>query len=374
MNPITSLYIHFPFCQHLCNYCDFYKNKLEDIAQVVEFESLLMGQIEFQKKFLSKNGKNLEPLETLYIGGGTPSLWKNRGISFLKSLFLSGELVLAKGCEFTIEVDPDAWTEEELDGWLSIGVNRFSIGSQAFSNKYIKLMDRTHALEDVVKTVKYFHDRKLNFSVDLMLGLPSSEDRNIKEELDHLLSYNPNHLSVYILKARKNYPLARNLPIDEIIRDEYLNVSEILKERGYDHYEVSNFSRNSFKSKHNIKYWNYNSVAGLGPNATGLIVNKESAIRYQWKSTQVGMVEEVLSGTSLIIEKLFLGLRHKGNFSLNSLFTKKGDSQKLNNIFQQWMENGYLETYSDVNNINLSSLGYLMCDSLIDDVFKKIEF
>jgi oxygen-independent coproporphyrinogen-3 oxidase len=368
------MYLHFPFCQHLCNYCDFYKHKLESDNQVKQFEELLDKQFDFQKQFLSDYNHKLGLLKSFYIGGGTPSLWKQRGIDYISKKLQNRELQLDSDCEFTIEVDPDTWTEEEIDGWLSIGVNRFSVGSQAFSDKYIKIMDRTHLLEDVEKTIKYFSDRGLNYSVDLMLGLPNSEERNIVNELRELLKFKPKHISVYILKTRKNYPLNAALPDDERIREEYLEVSKKLVMNGFDHYEVSNFARDGFYSKHNIKYWNYDSVAGLGPNATGLLVENDKALRYQWKSVTVGVEKEELEGSSLLIEKLFLGLRFKNGFNPKTLFKKINDHKKLDGLFLKWKDLGYLNQESNSDSINLSALGYLMCDSLIDDIFKEIDF
>lgn len=374
MKSVTSIYLHFPFCQHLCNYCDFYKHKLEGDNQVIAFEELLDKQFDYHDKYLKSNGYALGELETFYIGGGTPSLWRLRGIEYLKNKIKNYDLVLAKDCEFTIEVDPDTWTEEEIDAWLSIGVNRFSIGSQAFSEKFISLMDRTHKLKDVEKTIKYFSERGLNYSVDLMLGLPKSEERDIESELKNLLRYNPNHISVYILKTRKNYSLSSFLPDDELVRSEYLRVSEFLRARNYDHYEVSNFAQNGFRSKHNMKYWNYNSVAGLGPNATGLLVSENMARRYQWKSVSVGVEQEELAGDSLIIEKLLLGLRFRNDFNPQELFRNNKDAQKMKSIFSEWKTRGYILEGSSETAINLSPLGFLMCDSLIDDIFKEINF
>ena len=370
MKEINSLYIHFPFCQHLCNYCDFYKHKLENEKQVIDFEIFLNKQFEYHQSYLSQNGYKLGKLETLYIGGGTPSLWKKRGAQFLKSFVERHE-----NCEFTIEIDPDTWVEGDIDRWQEIGVNRFSLGSQAYSEKFLKVMDRTHLLSDVEKSVKYFSERGLNFSVDLMLGLPGSEgERNIQEELRGLLKYSPSHFSVYILKTRKNYLLNTSLPSDDYIRGEYLEVSEMLSKNGYNHYEVSNFAKKDKKSKHNIKYWNYASVAALGPNATGLLVDKDRATRYQWKSISLGVSEEVLEGSSLIIEKLFLGLRHKNKFDFFSIFKEEEKLSLIDELLEHWKKLGYIESSSHRHGVDLTALGFLMCDSLLDDVFSKISF
>lgn len=368
MKEIRSLYIHFPFCQHLCNYCDFFKHKLEGPKQIVDFEQKLKEQMDYHTKYLAKYGFKLGTLETIYIGGGTPSLWKSAPEYF------RNELMLKKGGEFTIEVDPDSWTEDEIEKWLVLGVNRFSIGSQAYSDKFIKMMDRTHGKSHVEKTIKYFSERNLNFSVDLMLGLPSAQKRDIAREIDELLHYRPNHFSVYILKARANYPLKNKLPDDDFIRQEYLKTSKILRDAGYNHYEVSNFARDGFESQHNKKYWNHESVAAVGPNATGFISDVSKTVRYQWKSVGEGLIEEFLEGESLIIEKLLLGLRHKNNFDMTTLFSQSEELVTLDKLTLEWEKLGYLEHASSKEKINLTPLGFLMCDSLIDDIFKHLHF
>jgi oxygen-independent coproporphyrinogen-3 oxidase len=374
MNQMKSLYIHFPFCKHLCNYCDFYKHKLTDNNQILDFERQLSAQIDLHEIFLKKNNIVIEELDTIYIGGGTPSLWKVNGVNFLKKFFIEKNIKLSKKVEFTIEVDPDTWNEEEIEAWLGLGVNRFSIGSQAFTEELLLTMDRTHSLDDVEKTLKFMSERKLNFSVDLMLGLPNSKDRNIKNELDRILKYNPNHLSVYILKARKKYPLITQMPDDENIRNEYLQVSEHLVLNKYVHYEVSNFARDDHFSEHNLKYWEYSSVGALGANATGLIVKKNQAIRYHWKSLAIGYVTEEITGESLIIEKVFLGLRNFKGINLKEFFCDVESHKSIDLLFVSWKKSGYLTEESSANWTQLNALGYLMCDSLLDDIFKYIKF
>jgi oxygen-independent coproporphyrinogen-3 oxidase len=349
---------------------------LEGSDQVIAFEKKLEHQFRLHEEYLTLKGFRLSPLHTFYIGGGTPSLWGKRGVEFIHDLFQKNIISLRNENEFTIEVDPDAWSESEIEKWIDLGVNRFSIGVQAFSDKFMQIMDRTHSLADVKKTLDFFSQRNLNFSVDLMIGLPHSEDRDLSSELSELIKYHPNHFSVYILKTRKNYPLKVQLPSDDLIRDEYLKVCNILKSFGYEQYEVSNFARDGFFSKHNMNYWHYQSVAGIGPNATGLLVSDEGnvATRYQWKSVGQGVSEEVLRGTSLIIEKLFLGLRFKHGFNPYELFRRESDALILNQLFLDWKEKGYLAEKSKKDELYLTSLGYLMCDSLIDDIFKEIDF
>lgn len=366
---INALYIHFPFCLHLCNYCDFYKHKLESTNQIIEYESFLSKQWEEHKKFLSTQKTSLGSLETLYIGGGTPSLWGKEGIKFFKS-FLKKEVTLKKNCEFTLEVDPGTISKEDLLSWMKLGVNRFSIGVQSFDDNYLDILDRKHKRKEIIHTLSLLKELNANFSVDLLLGIPSSMSRNVLDEIEELCTFSPKHFSLYILKARKNYPLKSKLLSDELVREEYLGVCKYLEEKGFEQYEVANFGKKNFWSKHNLQYWSYNSVAGLGANATGLLVGEDAALRYQWKSKSIGFQTEDLSDTSLMIEKLYMFLRHHKGLVVSELFPNKS----FERLFSKWTAQGYLTIKSTHEHILLNSLGYLMCDSIIDDIFKEIDF
>ena len=374
MKQINSLYLHFPFCRHLCNYCDFYKHKLESLEQINEFETKLIEQFKYHKQYLEDNHFKLVDLDTLYIGGGTPSLWPGGGAVLLENEFQKLNIKLTDKAECTLEVDPNAWSDVDIISWERFGVNRFSVGVQTFDESLLKVMDRGHKIEDIEKLLKYLSEKETNFSVDLMLGLPLSASRNLKNEIDQILKYNPNHLSVYILKTRSNYPHKNQLPDDERIREEYLFVSNYLEQMGYVHYEVSNFSKPGFESRHNIKYWAYESVAGIGPNATGLLVDENSSVRYQWRSKALGVTEEVIKGESLIIEKLFLGIRRNQSFNMTEIFDSTEQRVLINELISEWVSNGYLKENSNPESVNVTKLGFLMSDTMLGDIFKKIEF
>lgn len=370
MKEVDGLYIHFPFCRHLCNYCDFYKHKLNEAEQVKVFEKLLLEQIEENKKLLIKNSFEIPSLKTLYIGGGTPSLWSKRGSEFLRDHLLD-HINLKSDYEFTIEIDPGTWTKEEIESWIAIGVNRFSIGVQSFNDEYLGVLDRAHRKSEVIETIRYLKKIKANYSVDLMLGLPKlNGDRDILLEIEELTYYEPNHFSVYILKCRKNYPHYHLLPDDDEVATEYLETCEYLKSKGFDQYEVSNFAKAGRKSQHNIKYWRYESVAAIGPNSAGLLVkNDDHALRYKWKTQSARIEIEKLEGTSLFIEKLYMQLRAKGCFDRN-IFDGK-NYMIFKKLTKKWSELGYLKSFE--NDFELTSNGYLMLDSLMDDIFGHLD-
>lgn len=365
MTQLTSLYLHVPFCKHLCNYCDFYKKQYEkDSNQIEDFHQFLEKSWVRHESLMKEQGYTWGPLDSLYLGGGTPSLWAIKGAEFLGH-WLQHKLNLSPHCEFTMEVDPGTWTEASLLAWKKIGLNRISIGTQTLDPNFIQIMDRSHNLNESHELLNYCHKNEWNFSLDFLLGLPYSKEkkRDIKKELQTLLSYHPKHVSLYILNARSKYPHVTALPDDEFIREEYLIMSEYLRSEGFVHYEVSNFALPGYESKHNLKYWKMEPVAALGPTGTGFFPHSsERALRYKWKVSAAEFEDEKLGATEIQLEKIYLSLR------TNLGWNPESKTQSLNHLLKQWQEKKY--TLCIDERIILSPVGYLMLDSLMDDLFK----
>ncbi|MFY7992797.1 MAG: coproporphyrinogen-III oxidase family protein [Bacteriovoracaceae bacterium] len=362
---VSSLYLHVPFCKHLCNYCDFYKRKFDrPDSQIEEFHQFLSESWQRHGKLMTEYEMVFSPLQSVYLGGGTPSLWGKSGAEYFEKNILS-QLSLASNCEFTMEVDPGTWTPEMLQAWQKLGLNRISIGTQTLDPNFLKIMDRAHSLEESYSLLTYCSENDINFSLDFLLGIPFSKEnkRNIKKELDDLLKFRPKHISLYILNARSKYPHIQNMPDDEFIREEYLFVSEHLKSHGFHHYEVSNFSLPSFEAYHNVKYWQSASVAALGPSGTGYFnLGDDSALRYKWKVSKAEVEIEKLSAKELNLEKIYLSLR------LSSGWKPMVMREELTHLIKSWESLGYAHFTDET--IKLNSLGFLMLDSLMDDLFK----
>jgi len=365
MTQLSGLYLHVPFCKHLCNYCDFYKQKLDsDRDQIEEFHQFLRGSWHRHEELMKDQEITWGALDTVYLGGGTPSLWGTRGAEFFRSFFLS-HLTLADP-EFTMEVDPGTWTTEAMNEWQQLGLNRISIGTQSLDPKFLKIMDRIHSLEETHSLLEYCRSGDWNFSLDFLLGIPHSQTgkRDIIRELDELLKYNPRHLSLYILNARSKYPLVEHIPDDEYIRREYLLVSEYLRSKGFHHYEVSNFALPGCESKHNQKYWRGESVGALGPTGTGYFSHSPtSAFRYIWKVMSPEIQPEKLGESELRLERIYLSLRTSDGWIPDKL------SPALSLQFQEWELKNYGKWTGQ--KMVLNSLGFVMLDSLMDDLFKQ---
>lgn len=365
MTQVSGLYLHVPFCKHLCNYCDFYKQKLDsDRDQIEEFHQFLRGSWIRHEELLREQKLNWAPLDTVYLGGGTPSLWGIRGAEFFRSFFLSH--LSLNSPEFTMEVDPGTWTPEMIKAWKDVGLNRISIGTQSLDPKFLKIMDRIHSLEETHAILQYCSEGNWNFSLDFLLGIPHSQTgkRDIVKELDELLKYNPKHMSLYILNARSKYPLVDHIPDDQYIREEYLLVSEYLRAKGFHHYEVSNFALPGFESRHNQKYWRGESVGALGPTGTGYFSQGNNrAFRYIWKVTSPEIQPEPLGESELRLERIYLSLRTSDGWK------PANPSAELVQLFKEWQSSGHGAWDGEI--MRLNSLGYVMLDSLMDDLFRK---
>jgi oxygen-independent coproporphyrinogen-3 oxidase len=359
---IDSLYVHFPFCSHLCNYCDFYKkipqNKILDYKS---FHHYLDLSFTIHQNLIESNGYSWHPLHTLYIGGGTPSLWGSEGAHFLRDFLREKKIEIANNCEFTLEVNPGAWTDEILGDWRISGANRFSLGIQSFNEQMIKYLDRVHSIFDVHQTLEYFQKEKLNFSVDFMLGLPFSKElkRNIIEELQVALSYGPSHFSVYILTVKENYPYFKNLPSEEWIEKEFLEVAHFLKKNGFEHYEVSNFALPGKESRHNLNYWKSKTVAALGPSATGFL--QENRLRYKWKPNHPELEIEKLTEEAFHLEKVYMSIRSLEGIKI------KDFPQTILPLVEKWKSSQLVIEKDGI--VTLTTKGFLLLDSLMNDLF-----
>ena len=369
MDKVESLYIHFPLCRHLCNYCDFYKtapSANERTDRINDFERLLLESFERLSKIMSDNDASWSELETLYIGGGTPSLWDKSGARFLENFLKQKNIKLKKDCEATLEVNPGTWTHEGLEAFKKIGFNRFSLGVQSTRDEFLEKLDRVHRKKELIETRKKFQSMEANFSVDFMLGLPFSKEkeRNIIEELEEIVSYGPSHLSLYILTVKENYKHFENLPDEDWIEKGYTAVSDFLTKRGFSHYEVSNFSLPGKESKHNSKYWRAGSIAALGPSATGYF--EKARTRFKWKTLNNDVDLEVLTESEAKMEKFYLGIRTSEGLNFEEFFNSK-ELPRAMGLSREWEKKGQCSI--DKNRVKLTSRGYIIMDSLMDQVF-----
>lgn len=260
-----SIYIHIPFCNTICSYCDFCKMHYN--------ESWANDYIKELAKEIKNNYKN-EAIKTIYIGGGTPSALKEYQIEALLSLL---DIFNKDNPEITFECNVENITEEKLMILKKYGVNRLSIGVQTFNPKFLKYLNRNHndqLINEVIKTAKEIGFT--NISIDLIYALKEQTLEELREDLNKYLKLDINHISTYSLIIEPNTKLYINkeINIDEDLDYEMYNlITTTLKEHGFNHYEISNFAKKDHESKHNLIYWNNEQYYGFGLGASGYINN-----------------------------------------------------------------------------------------------------
>ena len=282
-----GIYIHIPFCVKKCDYCDF--------ISYCDKNNLIEEYIEKLKEEITNNLDNKEyTVKTIYIGGGTPSYIDSKYI--VDILNIIKEKYDLENTEVTIEVNPGTVTETKLLDYKKVGINRLSIGLQETNNDLLKAIGRIHTYEQFLETYKLA--RKVGFNninVDLMIGLPGQSIENIKQSLNKIIELNPEHISVYSLileegtKLYKKYEEKQiELPDEELERNMYWYVKNTLENAGYNHYEISNFAREGYESKHNSNCWNQEEYIGIGAASHSYI----NGIRY----SNTGELEKYIVG------------------------------------------------------------------------------
>ena len=266
-----GIYIHIPFCKQKCYYCDFisYSNKC-DIAQ--KYINCLLDEIE---KFDFEN----YDVNTIYIGGGTPSYIDSKYIKMIMSKIKSKVDFEQNKIEITIEVNPGTVTKEKLNDYKEAGVNRLSIGLQSVKDDLLKQIGRIHTDEDFLNTYQLANEVGFNnINVDLMIGLPNQSIKDIKETLEKIIELNPNHISVYSLIVEEGTKFDNminkgelNLPDEDTERNMYWYVKNTLESNSYNHYEISNFAKENKESKHNMNCWEQKEYIGFGVSAHSYI-------------------------------------------------------------------------------------------------------
>ena len=314
---MKSVYIHIPFCTNICSYCDFPK-----MYKIEEYVEKYLNALEQE----IKNNYNNESIETIYIGGGTPSCLN---LNNLKKLFeIINIFKFDKNVEFTFECNICDINENLLSILKENKVNRISIGVQTFNSKFIKYLNRKHTKEEVLNKMSLIKNYFQNINIDLMYAIKEETLEDLKEDLNLFLSLGVPHISTYSLIIEPHTVLYKNNEeyIDEELDYEMYNlIEETLKINGYNHYEVSNYSKEGFESKHNLTYWNNENYYGFGLGASGYIKN----IRYtntknllEYINGNYKYIEDELSEKDQMQEEMFLGLRKMKGVSKEKFYQK----------------------------------------------------
>ena len=270
-----GIYIHIPFCMKKCFYCDFvsYANKEDMIEKYIK-------ALEKEIKIKAEENKLLK-INTIYIGGGTPSFIDSKHIVYIINA-IKESFNVKENAEITIEVNPRTVTKNKLEDYIKCGINRISIGLQTTNNELLKQIGRIHTYEQFLETYNLIRMVGFNnINVDLMLALPNQTIKDLEDSLNKVIMLKPEHISVYSLileEKTKLYDLVESgkleLLDESIERNMYWKVKNILEQNGYKHYEISNFAKQGYESKHNLNCWNQEEYLGMGVAAHSYLNNK----------------------------------------------------------------------------------------------------
>lgn len=312
------IYVHIPFCKSFCTYCDFYS----EVTGCADRNYDRFAE-EIRAEALSRKAEILDTLNTrtLYIGGGTPSVLPLPVLSEIVSC-LSGICGGGGWDEFTVEVNPDDITPSYAAGLRELGATRISMGVQSLSDRILKWMGRRHDADGALTAFRILREAGFrNLSVDIIFGISNLSDELLSETVSKIVSLGPEHISAYQLSIEEGSALARRIERgeyteadEEQCRRQYLMICRMLRESGYNHYEISNWARPGFEAVHNSAYWTRAPYVGLGPGAHSLtgagVRSWNSKVLSGWTSES-----EVLTPEEIREEEIMLGLRTAGGWN-----------------------------------------------------------
>ncbi|MBQ8459811.1 radical SAM family heme chaperone HemW [bacterium] len=329
---VKSAYIHIPFCKSKCHYCSFVSfNKFElknDYLKALtkEIDNYYQGEV----------------LNTIYLGGGTPSTFEIPDIERILR-----RLKFNENTEITIELNPDDVNYDYLRRLFDIGINRLSFGCQTFNDDILKQINRRHNAGQVINAVKLAQDAQFkNISLDFIYGLPNQAPEIFYDDLNIAMKLGIQHISLYGLSIEKgcyfSSHLPKNIPDDDTQADMYLGAVEILTNAGFEHYEISNFSLKGYNSKHNLNYWNNEEYYGFGVSAHGYVNN----IRYGNKIILENYIqnplehdeEKFVTGQNKLEEEIFLGFRKMSGINIEDIDIKYNIDflEKYNDVIKKY--------------------------------------
>ncbi|MCL4160177.1 UNVERIFIED_CONTAM: hypothetical protein GTU68_013036, partial [Idotea baltica] len=336
-----SLYIHIPWCEKKCPYCDFNSHQAkENIDEASYIDTLLLDL----KNDLKHYGNTLKdrPIQTIFIGGGTPSLFSPDSISTLLS-GIREQIYFADNVEITLEANPGSSEVEKFKGFRDTGINRLSIGVQSFNPIHLKALGRVHNCVEAIAAANAAHRAGFdNFNLDLMFGLPEQSTQQSLADLQQALELKPTHLSCYQLTIEPNTLFHHNPPItpgDETLWDMQQALQATLNEYGYSQYEVSAYAQENRQCRHNLNYWQFGDYLGIGAGAHGKITDLSGLVERSWKikhpssylqkNEKLG-ARQLLDSDQLPFEFMMNALRLNSGFSVD-LFQER-TTQSINAV------------------------------------------
>lgn len=373
---MSGIYIHIPFCKQACHYCNFHFTT--SLRRKNELVAALLDEIDLRQSYLDN-----EIVETIYFGGGTPSLLNFEDLEKIQGS-LKQKFSISPDAEVTLEANPDDINREKLKAWKLTGINRLSIGIQSFFEEDLIWMNRAHNALQAKQCIELAQKEGFNnITIDLIYGTPSLTDEKWKRNVDTAISLGIPHLSCYALTVEEKTTLHKLIvqhKKEDINKDaqadQFLLLMNWLEHAGFEHYEISNFAKPGFRSRHNSSYWQGKKYLGLGPSA-----HSYDSVSRQWnisnnniyidslKKGALAFEKEILTPIQQLNEYIMTSLRTNEGLSLK-IIEQKGGSETLNyvkNESRKYVETGKLNEENNV--LKLTREGKLLADGIAATLF-----
>lgn len=371
---MAGIYIHIPFCKSRCIYCGFYSTTLLDLRK--KYINAVCREMELRKNYIR------EPFSTIYLGGGTPSLLDKAELTKL-FLYINNVYDVDRNAEITMECNPDDITPEFTNMLSRLPINRVSMGAQTFADSRLRLLHRRHNSDEVKHAVKLLREAGIkNISIDLMFGFPDESLSQWKEDISAAMALNVEHISAYSLMYEEDTPLWKMLDTGKVKEiDEELSLTMFkelvcqLTDAGYEHYEISNFARPGYRSRHNSSYWHQVPYIGLGAAAHSFDLNSR-----QWNVADLKLYIEEINNGIIPMEReeldndttfndiITTALRTSDGIDLNAMETRLGKRYRntLISAAGKHIEQGLLEIRH--NRLRLTAEGIFISDMVMSDL------
>ncbi len=389
----SSAYVHIPFCRRRCFYCDFPVKVVGDRARGENSRSISY-YVEAISKEIAATPNIGKPIETVFFGGGTPSLLCANQIDQIL-VSIDRQFGLSSSAEISMEIDPGTFDLEQLQGYIEAGINRVSMGVQSFEPELLQACGRSHSVDDIWRSIDIISSVNLpSFSLDLISGLPHQTLAQWQESLTTAVKIAPNHISIYDLTiepgtafGRYYQPGVSPLPTDELTAQMYRQSKEILSGAGYEHYEISNYAIAGHQCRHNRVYWENRPYYGFGMGATSYVQGQRytrprtTTEYYDWVSKYAAAYGVIDCPSTPVedrlLETLMLGLRLKEGVNLSSLSQLFGaaTSEKIEQCLQPYQQHRWIE-FVENESLKYAQLtdpeGFLFSNVVLAALFEKL--
>jgi oxygen-independent coproporphyrinogen-3 oxidase len=375
-----GLYIHIPFCRKKCDYCSFYSVPVDTSGSAGEVPDAYIRKLgdEIRARL---PGLDMPSADTVYFGGGTPSLLAPVQVGGILGL-LRSRARLDSSAEITMEINPGDLSPQRLSAFRDAGVNRVVLGVQTLSERLHRLIGRSAPLCTQAELDRFFGVSGLIHCVDLIVGIPSQRGEELLRDLDVVAGYRPSHISAYLLSVEKKTPLAGRIVMDDAAESEQAALFELalarLKGYGYNHYEISNHALPGFESRHNMKYWRFEPYVGFGPGAHSFVrgeryINAMTVEEYI-ASERVLLTRDVRTPRSAAVEYILTGMRLMRGMSMDDMEKSLAceiPGSLLERIRKAEAE-GLIVTEKEGRVVRLSHRGIMIADKVIYEIVEPL--